>query len=202
MGCRDECQSRNRTHLGLEVLGVLGEDGHPQVVGPQPLQHLHDQLGLVLGHAPVPGQDILGRVDTERVRVLLRRAHCLLSLLHLESLLREQFELLEVLLARETLAEHIDVLEDVLDDRVHVPLPVVRHLDADKHEAKPPAVELLVSRHHVVRQTLGPEIREEAALTSVAQEAAKLTSGTGPVMGVIVRQREAEVEMITLREGG
>ena len=59
-----------------------------------------------------------------------------------------------------------------------------------------------MSRHHVVRQTLGPEIREETALASVAQEAAELTSGTGPVMGVIVRQREAEVEMIPLREEG
>ena len=63
-------------------------------------------------------------------------------------------------------------------------------------------MELLVSRHHVVRKTLGPEIREEAALASVAQEAAELTSRTGAVMGVIVRKREAEVEMIALREGG
>ena len=187
-----------KAHLGLEVFGVLGQDGHPQVVGPQPLQHVHDQLGPVLSDAPVPGQDILGRVHTERVRVLLRRAHRLLALLHLESLLSEQFELLEVLLAREALAEHVDVLEDVLDDRVHVPLPVVRHLDADQHEAEPPAVELLVSGHHVVSQALAPQVGEEAALASVTQEAAELTSRTGSVVGVIVRQREAQVEMISL----
>ena len=89
----------------------------------------------MLRHAPVPGQDVRGSVDAERVRVLLSRAHRLLSLLHLESLLREKFELLEIFLARQTFAEHVDVLEDVLDDRVHVPLPVVRHLDADQHEA-------------------------------------------------------------------
>ena len=54
----------------------------------------------------------------------------------------------------------------------------------------------------MVRQTLGPEIRQETALASVAQEAAELTSRTGAVMGVIVRKREAEIEMIALRRGG
>ena len=59
-------------------------------------------------------------------------------------------------------------------------------------------MELLVSGHHVVSQALAPQVGEEAALASVTQEAAELTSRTGSVVGVIVRQREAQVEMISL----
>lgn len=55
-----------------------------------------------------------------------------------------------------------------------------------------------MSRHHMVSQALAPQVGEEAALTSVTQEAAELTSRTGSVVGVIVRQREAQVEMISL----
>ena len=64
---------------------------------------------------------------------------------------------------------------------------------------KSPAVELLVPGRHVVSEALASEIGEEAALASVTQEAAELTSGTGAVMGVIVRQREGEIKVITLR---
>ena len=64
---------------------------------------------------------------------------------------------------------------------------------------EPSAVELLVPGHHVMGQALGLEIGEEAAFTSVTQEAAQLTPGTGAVMGLIVGQRKAEVEMIALR---
>lgn len=55
-----------------------------------------------------------------------------------------------------------------------------------------------MSGHHVVSQALAPQVGEEAALASVTQEAAELTSRTGSVVGVIVRQREAQVEMISL----
>ena len=64
---------------------------------------------------------------------------------------------------------------------------------------EPPAVELLVPGRHVVSKALAPEMREEAALAAVTQEAAQLAPGTGAVMGVIVRQREAQVKVITLR---
>ena len=36
-------------------------------------------------------------------------------------------------LVGEVLLEHVDVLEDSLDDRVHVPLPVVRQLHRHQH---------------------------------------------------------------------
>ena len=61
-----------RLHLGLQVLGVLGEDGQPQVVRAQPGQDGHDEVGPVLGHQPVPGQDVLRLVAAEGVAELLR----------------------------------------------------------------------------------------------------------------------------------
>ena len=37
----------------------------------------------------------------------------------------------------ELLLEHVDVLEDSLDDGVHVPFPVVGQLHRDQHQAEP-----------------------------------------------------------------
>ena len=103
-----------RLHLGLQVLGVLGEDGQPQVVRAQPGQDGHDEVGPVLGHQPVPGQDVLRLVGAEGVAELLRHRDGLLPLLHLEPLLRQHRQLLVVTLAGQVLLQHVDVLEDIL----------------------------------------------------------------------------------------
>lgn len=46
-------------------------------------------------------------------------------------------ELFKKRLVGQVFLEHVDVLEDSLDDGVHVPLPVVRQLHRHQHQAEP-----------------------------------------------------------------
>ena len=48
--------------------------------------------------------------------------------------------------------EHVDVLEDVLDDGINMSLTMVGHLDAEQHETESAVVEFLVTCGHMVSQ--------------------------------------------------
>ena len=120
-------------HLGLQVAGVLREDGQSEVVRAEPGQDRQDQVWPPVRHQPVPGlmkyflhktnfsnifraayQDVLRLVAAEGVAELLRHGDGLLPLLHLELLLRQDGQLLVVALAGQVLLQHVDVLEDIL----------------------------------------------------------------------------------------
>ena len=78
-------------------------------------------------------------------------------------------------------------------------LPVVSQLDAEQHEAEPRLEELLVCGGEVVSQAPGLQVGEDAAGSSVSQERAEVTTWRGPIVSLVVRQGEGQVEVVALR---
>lgn len=105
-----------RLHHSLQVLGVLGQDGQPEVVRVEVGQDGHDEARVVLRDQPVPGEKVRGLVTAQAVTQLLRGADGLLPLLHLKPLLRQHRQLPVVALAGEVLLHHVDILEDILEN--------------------------------------------------------------------------------------
>lgn len=78
---------------------------------------------------------------------------------------------LVVRFAGQFVSEHIDVLENRLDDGVDMPLAVVCQLDSEDHEAELAGGELTVGGCNVVGQPLRLEVGQNAARAAVPQQA-------------------------------